>query len=240
MENTITRIADLPIDNGQTSYSTNIPNSVSAGNNGGGGVPTNYIPMNVHPNPYGNPTGPIMPIPQQTSSPKDTFSMQKQVNFDLPPAPPQAQYLTEEQQAQLQALQHQRLPSRDIPMDTETYLHDEQVKANYIPKANLSSDYVRDYQDMTEKNVKEYEAKKRQTNRFDMILNEIQVPVIVAILFFLFQLPMINSMIFKRFSFLSIYNNDGNFNFTGLLLKSLLFGSAYYSISKITDFLSEL
>jgi len=239
MENTITRIADLPIDNGQSAYSTNIPNSVSAGNNGGGGVPTNYIPMNVHPNPYGNPGGQIMPIPQQTSSPKDVFSTQKQVSF-APPAPPQAQYLTEEQQAQLQALQQQRLPSRDIPMDTETYLHDEQIQPNYIPKANLSNDYVRDHQDMTEKNVKEYEAKKRQTNRFDMILNEIQIPVIVAILFFLFQLPMINTMIFKKFSFLSIYNNDGNFNFTGLLLKSILFGSAYYSISKMTDFLSEI
>jgi len=60
------------------------------------------------------------------------------------------------------------------------------------------------------------------------------------ILFFFFQLPIVNSMLFKRFSFLSIYNDDGNFNVTGLILKSILFGSSYYISQKVTTFLSEL
>jgi hypothetical protein len=32
---------------------------------------------------------------------------------------------------------------------------------------------------------------------------------------------------------LSIYNTDGNFNFNGLLLKSIMFGSLYYAVMKI-------
>jgi len=57
-------------------------------------------------------------------------------------------------------------------------------------------------------------------------------------LFFFFQLPLVN-LFFKRFAFLSIYNSDGHFNFNGLLFKSVLFGSAYYSIMKTTTLLSE-
>jgi Fe2+ transport system protein B len=148
-------------------------------------------------------------------------------------------YISEEQRAQIQSLQQQRLPSRDIPNDQSTYNHDEQVTPNYIPKAKPSSDYVREYEDMTEKNLREYEDKNRKEKKLDIILTELQVPIFIAVLFFFFQLPMINTLIFKRFAFLSIYNSDGNFNFTGLVFKSILFGSFYYITLKFTNFLSE-
>ena len=72
----------------------------------------------------------------------------------------------------------------------------------------------------------------------DIIFNEIQTPIFIAILFFLFQIPFINQLL-KRFAFLSIYNLDGNFNFKGLLLKSIIFGSVYYVIMKSVNFISE-
>lgn len=87
--------------------------------------------------------------------------------------------------------------------------------------------------------MREYEKKKRQENRLDMIFTELQTPLLIAILFFIFQMPVVNTMIFKKFSFLSIYNMDGNFNLSGLLFKSLLFASAFYSISRATKFISE-
>jgi len=64
--------------------------------------------------------------------------------------------------------------------------------------------------------------------------------LVLWLLPFLFQLPMINTMIFKKFSFLSIHTNDGNFNFFGLLFKSIMFGTSYYSMYKLTAFLSEI
>ena len=215
MEN-ITRISDLPDNaNGgmQNTFNPNVQQPP---------VTNGYTPINLHPNPYGiSAQNPIMTPPQQQTPTQ------------------QPQYISEEQRAQIQSLQQQRLPSRDIPNDQSGYNHDEQVMPNYIPKPKIEKDYVREYEDMTEKNLREYEDKTRKEKKLDVILSELQVPIFIAILFFFFQLPMINTLIFKRFAFLSIYNPDGNFNFTGLVFKSILFGLFYYFTLKFTNFLAE-
>ena len=135
-------------------------------------------------------------------------------------------------------MQNQRLPSRDIPQVTISHVQDEQVRPNYIPKVHFEEDYVKKHEDMTEKNLREYEEKNKKEKKMDIILNEIQIPIFIAILYFFFQIPFVNQL-FKRFAFLSIYNSDGNFNFKGLLLKSLIFGSVYYVIIKSVNFINE-
>jgi hypothetical protein len=233
MENTSTRISDLPDANSiqqQSGPPPAISVSKSAYDSNSAPMNNTYSPLNAHPNPYGiSAQNPIMPNPQQSQQP---VQLQQQVQ--------QAQYISEEQKLMLQQQSYQRLPSRDIPRDTAGYAQDEEVKPNYIPKANVSSDYVREYEDMTERNLREYEDKKRKENRLDAILTEIQTPLFIAVLFLIFQLPVINTFLFKRFSFLSIYKEDGNFNFNGLIFKSLLFGSAFYTLSKVTTYLSEI
>jgi hypothetical protein len=99
---------------------------------------------------------------------------------------------------------------------------------------------VRDSEDMTDKNYKEYQQKKKEKNQLDNIITEFQTPIFVAILFFFFQLPIINKLLFKKFNFLSLHDADGNFNFYGLLLKSILFGGIYYSVFKSINFLIDL
>jgi len=213
MENT-TRIADLP-DN--SNYGGGMPATFSSG--GGqrnaleSSVPTNYIPMNIHPNPYGNQTIPIPP--QQSPSNNIQF--------------------TEEQLHQIQNMQPRRLPSRDIPQDATQFTQDEQVQPNYIPKTNVSSDYVREYEALSERKLKDHEDKKRKDSRLDMLVIEMQLPFLIAALFFLFQLPAINTMIFKKMSFLAIYTDDGNFNLNGLLMKSVLFGLTFYSMQTLAN-----
>lgn len=242
MEGTTTRIADLPDNNNSTSaggvFSPGMPMSNTmnaAGANTNSGFeqavgPTNYVPINVHSNPYGiSAQNPIMMPPQQ---PQMQQTGQNQQMSQV--------YIPNEQQAQLENLQHQRLPSRDIPHDTTSYAHDEQIRANYVPRANVSSDYVREYEDMTEKNLREYESKKQKETRLDIILTELQTPIFIAMLFFIYQLPIVNTIIFKKFSFLSLHTSDGNFNTNGLIFKSILFGSAFYSIQKLTTYLSEI
>ena len=66
------------------------------------------------------------------------------------------------------------------------------------------------------------------------------MPIFVGLLFFLFQTPVLNTLIFKKFSFMTIYNSDGNFNFNGLFLKSLLFGSFYMFVIKSIDFITNI
>ena len=141
---------------------------------------------------------------------------------------------------QIQNQAPQNLPSRDIPMNTQNYQIDANVQPNHIPEVKYQNDFVKEHYDMTEKNLQEYEAKKRRENKIDYILDEIQMPVFVSLLFFLFQTPVLNTLIFKKFSFMTIYNSDGNFNFNGLFLKSLLFGSFYMLAIKSIDFITNI
>ena len=213
-----TRIVDLP-ENITMQPSMTVPTSFASNADS---TPTNYIPINVHPNPYGiSAQNPIMPNPAQQ-------------NMD------QMTRLNDSQMAELQNTPPRRLPSRDIPMDKTGYLQDEEVQPNYIPRPMVSSDYIREHTDTVEKKHRENEKKKYRESRVDEFLTEFQVPLLICLLYFIFQLPGINTLIFKKFSFLAIYNDDGNFNMYGLILKSLLFGFLFYSLQKIVTFISEI
>jgi len=145
--------------------------------------------------------------------------------------PPQVQY----QQPQY------RLPSRDIPLETDMYTQDANTTPNYIPPVpKLTGDYIRDYEYDDEIQLKQYKQKKQKEKLMDRLFTELQIPMFISILFFIFQIPLVNTMIFKRFSFLSIYSADGNFNFYGLFLKSLMFGFAYFGFTKTIDYISEI
>lgn len=232
MENTTTRIADLPENIMMQSPE----------------MSTQYAPMNIHPNPYGNnpQNPPFLPNPQQTTAQKNPPQYPNNgpqiVSPPMPQIPgPQSQYMSEEQQMYIKQMQNQRLPSRDIPQDTTEYTQDEQIQPNFIPRPAPSiQDYVRDQEKTTEKNMREYQEKKKRENHLDSLITEFQTPIIVALLFFIFQMPIVSTLVFKRIPFLTLYNDDGNFNFNGLLFKSALFGIAYYSVLKGTFFLSEM
>jgi len=233
---TITRISDLPDSNNvmantmnpgaMNGYSPMIPSGqgpVGGPGQGPGQVagPGGYVPINVHPNPYGiSAQNPIMPQPEQAQGPSRASEQR-------------GPYFSEEQ---LMQMQRQRLPSRDIPQDTADHMQDEQVRANYVPKVRFAEDYVRKQEDMTERNLREYEEKNKRAHKLDILLNELQTPIFIAILYLFFQLPIVNAF-FKRFSFLAIYLPDGHFNFNGLLLKSAMFGGAYYLLMKSIAFI---
>ncbi len=228
METTTTRIADLPATN-------NMPSE-----NGMDEQPTNYTPMNVHPNPYGpqNSDQHIMDRPQVTQ--QDPSIQFQSDNMVSRPPPPQTQYLSEEQQLELASMKQNRLPSRDIQQDTTSYSQDAQVQPNYIPRQELLTDYVRDRETFSNETLKNHENKMRNMSRLDVIISEIQVPIMIVLMYFFFQLPIMNTILFKKFSFLSIYNDDGNFNLFGLMFKSLLFGTTYYTMIKTAQFLTEI
>ena len=230
MENTTTRISDLPPPNGQSSQQTMNMSSQNTAE-----MPTNYTPVNVHPNPYGvSDKNPIMSLP------KEDMMSRPEMMANNGPMRETTPYLSEEQSKAIMPPQQQRLPSRHIPNNSEQYSRDEQIQPNYIPPVENASDYVREHELCTEQNIKKFEREKSSNQQIDDILTALQVPLFVSILYFIFQLPIINSYIFKRFSFLSLHSEDGNFNLYGLLFKSLLFGNVYYTITKFTNFLISL
>lgn len=224
------------------SYTPVIDNTNQVRNNGGGGGGGNQYPPQLGQMSQSQLTQPQMsqtqmPLQQQQLQ-QQQMQQQQQMPQMLAQPQSQAQYLSD----QIKLMQQQRLPSRDMPIDTTLYSQDEKIVANYIPPpaTNVSSDYVRDYERTTEKNTREYEEKKNRENKMNDLFNEFQTPIFIMILFFIFQMPVVNASIFKKFAFLSITNEDGNFNFSGLLCKSILFGGIYYYVTKATNYLSEL
>lgn len=220
MDTTTTLISNLPNDTTQQNI------SISQSDNS-----NHYQPMNIHPNPYGISEQNPLANPEHT---KQTNKMQHSHE------PMMNQQLTHEQIIQLQQQQPQHLPSRDIPQDPTGYSNDEEVQPNYVPKPKKHVDFVSEEEIMTERNLREYEARLKKENKMDMMLTEIQIPLFIAILYFIFQLPVINSLLLKYFSFLAIYDIDGNFNLIGLILKSILFGNVYYMFNQAITFLSDI
>ena len=106
----------------------------------------------------------------------------------------------------------QLLP-RDIPIQNEI---DEESTPNYIPKG--------------EKYIKEKGTYKRDEN-LDKIYDEIQVPILLSIIYFLFQLPVFRMFMFKIFPFM--FSTDGNSNIQGYFGFSIMFGLFYYIITKV-------
>ena len=119
------------------------------------------------------------------------------------------------------------LPSRDIPQNTLHMQQDEETKVNFIP--NKSNDYIGDLLNK-EQILKDNTRKNNQSDNLDYIYEQLQIPIIVSILYFLFQLPATRKHLF---SFLpALFNNDGNPNLYGYIFNSIIFGGLYYGMNK--------
>lgn len=125
-----------------------------------------------------------------------------------------------------------QLASRDIPMNTNNLTHDVNIQPNYIPSPQIpnQTDYIKNYEE-TEDIINDYNSNLENSNRLDDLYNEIQVPILLAVLYFLFQLPIFRKYLFTYFPIL--FSKDGNLNINGYLFMSALFGIFYYFINKI-------
>jgi hypothetical protein len=189
-----------------------------------------YVPLNMHPNPYGIPDQPPNGLPLPEASPQ----RERQSSHEIT----KLQYNDLMREDPLQGMPQQRLPSRDIPMNPANYQQDEQVQANFVPTVKLTSDYIREYEEASERVMKEHEEKKYREEKANTTFSELQIPLLIAVLYFIFQMPIINTFLRKYFSFLALYHSDGNFNLIGLLLKSILFGSIFYGMNSVATMIS--
>ena len=125
-----------------------------------------------------------------------------------------------------------QLPSRDIPMNTSGHSNDAQVQPNYVPMHEREADYIKDYE-QTSDMIDSYNRNVNRSNSLDEMYNEIQTPLLLAVLYFLFQLPFFRRFLFSYFPVL--FSNDGNFNINGFVFSSVLFGLLFYLLNRVTD-----
>jgi len=122
-----------------------------------------------------------------------------------------------------------QLPSRDIPRNTESIMHDPQVQQNYIPPAS-TKDYITEEED-NEDIINNYNKNEKNNDNLDQLYNEIQIPLLIAVLYFMFQLPIFKRHLYRFFPVL--FSKDGNINLYGFIFTSSLFGMLYYFLSKV-------
>ena len=119
------------------------------------------------------------------------------------------------------------LPSRDIPQNPNNITSDERVKENYIPNTN-NNDYITEYQ-TSEQILNSNNNNDQNKKNIDNIYNQLSVPLIISLLYFLFQLPIVKNNLYKLFPM--FYTVSGNLNILGYIFNSLLFGLVYFLIN---------
>lgn len=201
------------------------------------------ITMSVHP-------APSIQLPPMPQAPTGGATPQQQAQ-QLPPIDPAIinQLVTGLQQATASGAT--RLRSSDIPMDSLPLAADPNVQQHHIPhhpqyqgstphhNQSPYQEHDQDYPNYIQEEDNMDDIILRNTkrtsynNQVEMWMDEFQVPLMVSILFFLFQLPIVKKMFHEYLPFL--YYLDGNMNVNGYILVSLFFGILYYVLCKILN-----
>lgn len=125
-----------------------------------------------------------------------------------------------------------KLPSRDIPINTSSIMNDPYIQPNYVPRVQEHADYIKDME-TNEEIIYNYNKQIQNNNSLDDMYNEIQTPLLLSVLYFLFQLPFFRRFLFSYLP--SLFSNDGNYNINGFLFCSILFGLLFYILNKVTN-----
>jgi hypothetical protein len=116
-----------------------------------------------------------------------------------------------------------QLPSRDIPQNTAMYMHDEEIKANYIPESNDKSNFI--YNEEEESNRSFYDRKKKRDALSELF--SYQDSIFLVILYVIFQLPFLDNFIKLNFSSLGMYEMDGNMTIRCHIAKGCIMAAIY-------------
>ncbi len=123
------------------------------------------------------------------------------------------------------------LPSRDIPINPNAVNNDNHIKPNFIPEPQ-NTNYITNSQ-RPEDLISQNNKKLNSLDSLDAFYNEFQLPLLVSILYFLFQLPIFRKTLKETLP--SLFNNDSNPNFYGYLFNSVLFASIFYILIKLVN-----
>jgi hypothetical protein len=184
----------------------------------GGNLQLDMYEKNVQ---IGNPTQAL-----QQERDNDPMTMQKNLN----------QFVTGIQQASAAGLT--TLQSRDIPQNQAHIAQDAHVQPNFIPppqnSQQMQGDYIREHQ-TNEEIIRAQAQKQVKKDSMDALYEELQGPLLIAVLYFMFQLPVVQKQLCKIIP--ALFNKDGNPNLSGYVFTSTAFAGVYFLINKSMRFL---
>ena len=125
------------------------------------------------------------------------------------------------------------LQSRDIPQQTLHMQSDYQTKPDYVPDSK-TNDYIGNILDK-EKIILEQKQRQNHSDNLDYLYQQLQLPVLVGILYFLIQLPIVRK---NLLTFLpNIFNKDGSPKLSGYIFNSVAFAFIYSLLVKLLNYL---
>ena len=181
----------------------------------------------------------LAPLNQQQQQPQQQQQQQQQQYNQGPPLNPNQQpnqklmneLVSGVQRASMTGMT--ALPSRDIPRDTSAMMQDAQVQPTYVPQPQRHVDYIQDHETSStlERVMHQNTRGSNRADTLETFYEEIQSPLLLAILYFAFQLPAVKRYMF-RYLPSALFSADGNANLTGLIATSAMFGLAFYTLQK--------
>lgn len=121
------------------------------------------------------------------------------------------------------------LPSRDIPKNENIVTSDPNIKSDWIDDKQKVADYIKTEE--TQNQVLEaHKNNIEKTNDMNNILSHAQIPIMVALLYCIFQTPIIKNSMTEYLGFL--YKKDGHLKNIGYVVTSSLFGFLYFIMIK--------
>lgn len=128
------------------------------------------------------------------------------------------------------------LPSRDIPSNPLQVNNDVEIKPNYVPPPPTQEDYINNMQ-TPEHLIQENNRVQNNIDSLELLYGEFQLPLLICILYFLFQLPIFKKNLKKFIP--SFFGNDGNPNLYGYFFNSALFATMFYILLKLINRLND-
>lgn len=128
------------------------------------------------------------------------------------------------------------LPSRDIPQNQSSITNDPQVQPNHIPEQK--GGFVEDFDVSHAQQYREQMMQRKNEQHVETLYDSLQVPIMICVLFFIFQLPFVNKLLFQYVPMLFL--KERQLTLGGYLTKTLMFGGSYFLLQHLVNSLSEL
>ena len=149
------------------------------------------------------------------------------------------QQMSQESMAQLNSQLQQagqnnltQLPTRDVPMNPLLHTQDEHTQPNHVPEERHPTDYIQQYANI-EKAVNQ--GTENRNDFMENIYEEVQTPLLIFVLFFIFQLPSVSKGFNHQFPML--LTNDSSLTLKGYIIKSFIVATLFFLIKKaVTNF----
>ena len=128
------------------------------------------------------------------------------------------------------------LPSRDIPQNQSNITNDPQVQPNHVPKQE--GGFVEEFDNTHARLYQEQMQQKKNAEQLDSFYDKLQIPIMISLIFFIFQLPFLNKLLFRYVP--SLFLKEKQLSIGGYVCKTLLFGGAFMFIQHVINALNTI